>query len=236
MEKVQKVSSCLLNSKSRLSVVGTFQVIQDALTELMGTLKIDGITARREYNAFWVFAKTKVKFFKSFEWNDEMFISAYVSSKTLVKLMLNVEIKDKSGNMAICAKTELCPLDADTFGVRKLDSVGVRDDMISNAQTADIEFNRIDEDNLQDLGSVQIKSTNIDFCHHTNNEEYVRLIMNTYSVREMEENPPREMQVVYVSQSFENDILNIKKASKEKKDVFVLEKDEKAVVKCEIIF
>lgn len=60
--------------------------------------------------------------------------------------------------------------------------------------------------------------------------------MNTYSVEEMENKVVKEMEVVYASQSYENDILDVKKAACGARDLIVLEKDGKAVIKCEIVF
>ena len=55
--KHQKVSSAITDSMANLSVIGMFQITEEAVTELTGELNIDGITAKREYNAVWVFTK-----------------------------------------------------------------------------------------------------------------------------------------------------------------------------------
>ena len=46
----------------------------------------------------------------------------------------------------------------------------------------------------------------------------------------------KEMELIYVNQSFENDVLDVQKQSKNGKDLFVLAKGNKPVVKCEIVF
>jgi len=58
--KHQKVSSAITDSMAILSVIGIFQIVEEAVTELMGELNIDGITAKRGYNAVWVYTKNKV--------------------------------------------------------------------------------------------------------------------------------------------------------------------------------
>ena len=57
----------MAGSDECLSILGTFQVVEDAITDLMGELKIDGVTAKEKYNAFWVFTKNRVKIFKKME-------------------------------------------------------------------------------------------------------------------------------------------------------------------------
>ena len=65
LNKKQTISAFMTDTNSNLSIVGSFQIIQDAITELTGLLKIDGITAKEQYNSMWVFTKTVVKFYKN---------------------------------------------------------------------------------------------------------------------------------------------------------------------------
>ena len=46
-----KVSSCMTDPLANLSVIGCFQIAEETVTELMGRLKIDGITVKKAYNA-----------------------------------------------------------------------------------------------------------------------------------------------------------------------------------------
>lgn len=236
MKKTQKVVSSLVNSESKLSIVGTFQVIQDALTELMETLKVDGITEREKYNAFWVYTKTRVKFLKSLKWGEKMHIHVYISNISLAKLYIDMKIGDENGEIALFSRTELCALDITTQKIRKLTTVGITESMLEKHKNSNLTFAKFDVPETSIVDRVKIKYTNIDFCHHTNNLEYVRLIMNTYTVAEVEKNPIKEMEISYISQSFEGDEIDIKKTRLGTSDIFVLEKDTKAIAKCEIMF
>ena len=236
MIKKQKILSSMVNSESNLSVVGTFQIIQDALTELCGVLKIDGPTMKREYNAFWVFTKTRVKILKKLAWNENVKLTAFISKITLAKMYMDVQVKNTLGEVAFYSRTELCALDIKAEKICKLSSVGVSESMVGKNKGMEINFSKIDAEESEPLCRVQIKYTNIDFCHHTNNLEYMRLIMNTYSVAEMEARPIREIEINYISQSFENDLIAMCKTKNANRDVLVLKKDSKPVVKCEILF
>ena len=44
--KHEKVNSCMTDPLANLSVIGCFQIAEETVTELMGKLKIDGITVR----------------------------------------------------------------------------------------------------------------------------------------------------------------------------------------------
>lgn len=236
MKKTLMVSASMLASDGRLSKVGCFQIIQDAITELMGELKIDGFTVKEKYNAFWVFTKTIAKFMKTITWKDKIIISSFISFISVAKMNIDVEIKDKSGEIAIYSRTEICALGAGSQKIMKLSQVGVDNTMLKSCEPIEMVFTKFDGSDLPIIDKVQIKYTNIDFSHHTNNLEYIRLIMNTYSVGEMESKQIREVKIIYSSQSYENDILNIRKVCGENKDLILIEKIENPVVKCEIVY
>ncbi len=99
-----------------------------------------------------------------------------------------------------------------------------------------IAFTRFDMGGLPEYGQVQVKYTNIDFSQHTNNIEYVRFMLDTYSVRELEARPVKEMEIVYTNQSFEDDVLAIHRGSFEGKDIFLLQKEDKVIVRSEMVF
>lgn len=51
LTKTDRVNSYITDPLANLSVIGTFQIAVYAVTELMGSLKIDGLTVKKEYNA-----------------------------------------------------------------------------------------------------------------------------------------------------------------------------------------
>ena len=234
--KKQKVSASIAGSEACLSVFGIFQVVEDSITEMMGELKIDGLTAKEKFNAFWVFAKNRVKIFKKLKWNEEFVASCFISFKSLAKMNIDVFAKNKNDELVFYARVEACALDIAMQRIRKLNTVGVDDAMLAETPLMDVEFCKFDYENLPVTEQVRVRSTNIDMSHHTNNLEYLRFILNTFSVKELETRPIKEIEVIYANQSFENDTLNVHKTSLQNKDVLVLEKENKPIIKCEILF
>lgn len=232
----QIVRASIADTKANLSILGTYQIIQDAITELTGQYNIDNLTLKEKYNAFWVFTKTKIKFIKKLQWNEQIVVNSFISFVSTAKINVDVEIIDKNNDIAIYSKTELCALDIGTQRIRKISTVGVDESMLEDKHPVEIVFTKFVENDLPLIDKVKIKYTNIDFSHHTNNLEYVRIIMNTYSVEQVENKEIKEMEIIYSNQSFENDILDIRKAIFENKDLVILEKNSQPVVKCEITF
>ncbi len=234
--KKQKVSASMAGADECLSVLGIFRVVEDAITEMMGELKIDGLTAKEKYNAFWVFVKNRVKIFRKLRWNEEFVTYCFISYKSLAKMNVDVAAKTPQGELVFYARVEECALDIATQRIRKLSTVGVDESMLAESPLVDIQFCKFDYKNLPIVEEVRVRSTNIDMSHHTNNLEYLRFMLNIFSVEQLETKMVKEMEVIYTNQSFENDILDVHKISLPDKDVIVLQKQEKPIVKCEILF
>ncbi len=233
--KHQKVAASLTDYNANLSPLGAFGIVEDAITEFMGDYKVDGLTAKRVYNAVWVFAKTKIKFLKNIAWNNEYAVVCFFSKISNAIIDIDVGIKNADDELCVYARTELCALDLDSGRIRKVSTVGIGDGFQTETPLTDISFAKIDTENLPAEEQVKIRYTNIDYAVHTNNKEYVRFMLNTYSVSEMDDRPIREMEVVFANQSYEGDVLTVHKGRFSDKDIFAIQKDGKDIVKCEIL-
>ena len=220
---------------ANLSVIGCFQIAEETVTELMGKLKIDGITVNKAYNAAWVFAKSKLKVLSNIAWNEQYTVVGFISKVTRVSIDIDVEIKNKSDELCAYLRVELCALDLQSGKIRRVSTVGVDDSIPAETPETDLTFSKFDAENLPEVAQVKINYTNIDFVGHTNNKEYIRFMLSTYSVRELEERPIKEMDIVYINQTYENDILTVQKDSVRDRDIIVIKKDGNYIVKSEIV-
>ena len=234
--KTYKLGASMIGSDACLSTVGAFHIIEDAITEFMGELNIDGLTVLQKYNAFWVFAKTHAKFLKKLAWGEEYTVTAFISSMSLAKMYEDVTVCDKAGDVLLYARVELCVLDKATQRIKKIATVGVDETMLSNEATEEITFGKFPTCELPLIEQVKVRSTSTDRFHHTNNVEYIRFIMNTYSTHELEARDIKEIEVIYSGQSYENDMLDVMKAESPDRDLIVLQTDGRPVIKCEIVF
>lgn len=234
--KNQKVCASATDSLANLSIIGIFQTVEDAVTELFGNIKIDNITMKKKSNAIWVFIKSRIRKLKDIAWNEGFETTCFISSVTKATVSVDIAIRNTSKELCAYSRVELCALDLQTGRIRKISTLGIDDEIITENPESDIAFTRFNDGELQEKGQVQVKYTGIDLSRHTNNIEYVRFMLNTYSVSELEKYPIREIEVIFVNQSFENDVLSILKRSFEGKDIFAIQRDDKTIVKSEIVF
>ena len=233
--KHQKVGSAITDAMGNLSVLGIFQLVEEAATELMGEMNLDSVTTKKTYNAAWIFTKSKVEIYHQIAWNEECTVVCFVSGRTHASVSIDVGIKNKSDELCAYSRMEMFALDLQSGRLRRLSTVGMDGSVETEAPLAELAFTRFDAENLPEVDRVKVRYTNIDLVRHTNNKEYIRWMLNTYSVRELETRPIRTMEIVYINHYFENDVLTIRKGSVQDREILAVQREDKLIAKCAIV-
>ena len=233
--KQQIVGSNLVGADVNLSTIGLFGIVESAITEGMAALKIDGLTIKQKYNAFWVFTKNRIKIFGKALWGETLTAQSFISNISLVKLNVDTVLKRSDGSILAYSRCEMCPLDGATGHIKRTSEVGVNGTIAAETPLMDVVFEKLDESNLPLVDTVVVRSTNVDYSNHCNNVEYLRFMLNTYTVTELVNNSIKEIEVNYVNQSYEGDTLSVYKSTLDNRDIFSLKKDNQTVIKCEIL-
>ena len=233
--KKEKLPASFCGADVKLSAIGAFTIVEDMVTELMGDLRIDGVTCMREYGAMWVFVRNRIEIPCRLEWMEEYTATSYISSFSKIRLYIDTVLQKADGTVALASRLELCALDLETGKIRKANTVGVGDDTPPEEPLADLAYSREKPAKEQLIDEVTVRSTDIDYCYHTNNISYVRFFMNQYSTEELVEKPVRAIEVQYASQTHEGDSLKIYRCSAEESEAYTIEKDGEKVVSCMIV-
>ena len=231
-KKQQIVGSTQVGADANLSTMGIFGIVEIAITECMGSQHIDGITVSKLYNAFWVFTKNKVKVLGTAKWGEQIEVECFISNVSLVKMDLDTVLKKSDGSIVAYSRCEICPLDIETGRIRRTSTVGINESIVVETPLMDVVFAKFDDGELPQVDAVTVRSTNIDFWQHCNNVEYLRFVLNTYSVAELVERPIKEIEVNYVSQSYEGDELSVHKLVTNDCDLLAIKKNDQTVIKC----
>lgn len=190
---------------------------------------------RENIELFGFFLKSKIKIYQNIAWNEDYAVTCFISKITRASICIDVGIKNRSDALCAYSRVELCALDLQSGRIRKVSTVGVDSRIETYSPLTDISFAKIGEEPLPEAEQIKVRYTNIDYVGHTNNKEYIRFMLNTYSAQELQARPIREMDVAYIDQSYENDMLTVRKGCYYDKDILTVQKEEKTIVKCEIV-
>lgn len=224
----------MCDTKLRLSPIAIFELIEDAASELMGELHIDGATAMREYNAMWVFSKNYIRIFRRPEWREHFEISSYISKHSPLRLFIDTELTSPGGEPLMRSRLEICALDLTTGGLRKPPTLGFREEMEHPFPLPELDFMRFPKSAAQHIGTEKVRSMNLDYCGHTNNVEYVRFILNTFTSEELRAKEISCIEMNYRGQSYEGDTLGIERTAEPGTDTFFITRGDKTAAACRI--
>lgn len=216
-----------------LSPVGAFQRVQNAMTFYFGKMELDSPHLNRRHNATWVVTRNKIEFWKALKWNDHFCAKCRVIGKSTARTILNIGLFNDEGQLCISSRMEMCALALDTKRVRKLSEIGF-DVMELQSEYLESCFDKISANGLESVASRRITLSNLDFNQHTNNVEYTRFLMDTYTLDDVKDKHIQSFQIDYVNQSRLGDELTICKGRSDHKDTIVIRNGDTVVVRSQI--
>lgn len=211
------------------SALMTFQDVAGTHAVFLG---VDDRSILEKDNALWVISKTKMKINKLPIWDDEVTVRTWPMGAEGVRCNRCYQIK-KGDEVLINAISEWVIIDATSRTLRKVETTSYPND-IDWIQEKSIEerFRRFKDDFTdEDLAYKRlVRSGDIDVTHHTNNVTYITMLLDTFSVKELESKQWEDVEVSYLNESFEGETLSIYRKEREDGYYFSIKKDDGKVV------
>lgn len=220
------------DSLMRFKTESIFMIFQDMASRHAVYLGVDDSSLLRNDNAMWVVSKTKVKINKLPRWNDEIRVRTWPMGAEGVRCNRCYQII-KDGEVLINGITEWVIIDATTRSLRKIETTSYPNDIdwIKEKSIED-RFRRFKDDFTEEdlVYKRLIRSGDIDVTHHVNNVTYITMLLDTFSVVELENMTIGEMEVSYLNESLEGELLSIFKKKREDGTYFSIKKEDGRVV------
>jgi len=232
--KKDRLPASYCGADVKLSVEGAFRIVEDMATELMGDQHIDGVTCMREYGGMWVFVRNRIEMPDEIGWMDEYTVTSYISSFSKIRLYIDTVMEKADGTVCLRSRLELCAVDLETGKIRKSETVGVGEKTPAEEPMFEIGYSKEKPARSEKIDEITVRSTDIDYCHHTNNIAYVRYFINQIGVDDLIDHPVSAIEVQYAAQTHEGDTLEVCRCDSESCEAFMIEKDGAKVVSCMI--
>ena len=232
LTKHDRLPASICDADVKLSVEGAFRLVEDMVTELMGAQHIDGVTCMREYGAMWVFVRNRIELPEPLLWLEEYTARSYISSFTRARLYVDTVVEKADGTAVLRSRLEQCAVDLDTGRIRKSETVGVGDSTPAETPLFDMVYSKEKPERDELADEVLVRSSDIDFCKHTNNISYVRYFINQYPVEQLIRHPVRAIELQYVNQTHEGDLLKLYHCKASASEAFMIEHGGSKVTTC----
>ena len=139
----------------------------------------------------------------------------------------------KDGDILINGITEWVIIDATTRTLRRIETTSYPDniDWIKEKSIED-RFRRFKDDFTEEdfVYKRLVRSSDIDVTHHTNNVTYITMLLDSFSISELESITTKEIEVSYLSESFEGETSSIYRKEREDGIYFSIKKEDGKVV------
>lgn len=235
--QTRKISSAFIDSTVKMGIAQSVLMVQDNLTECFNMLSCDGIIFREKFNAFWVFTKTRLRFFRRPDWREEIEAQTFPVSNSGFKTHVNTVLKDKNGNNLVLANQEACVLDFEKHRPLRLTELPYPKENFPQS-VMDEPFEKLDA-NFSESDFVYeqiIRSQHIDMSHHMNNIEYIKLALNVFSDDFLESHDAKVLEVHYTGESKEGQTLRVFKKEENGRNIIKITESERNVFEMMIEF
>lgn len=227
-----KVLSSQIDFEAKTGVVQNFVFVQDNMCEFFKNIDCDGLSMVPTHNCFFVVTKTRLKIMDYARWLDEISLETDIvkSSPARINILTTMKSQEK---MIAYAMQEMCAIDNDTRKMRLLNSTKFPQDINIGNLDLDIAFDKIEADFVGEeylVGTQKVMFSHLDFYRHVNNVEYVKMMLNTFSMEQIEALTFNDIQINYLHECREHDVLKIYRKSNDYGYDFVINNGDNSVV------
>lgn len=212
-----------------------FYMLQNAMTDGFEVMDCGNRGLGRRCNGYWAVTKTKIEIFKRPFWADEVTVKSSYTTDGRLRVYVNTEMFSQSGEKIACGCQELCILDLDTHRPKRLTDTCIPLDSEGNDITQSVTFEKfLKADSVTNSYEHIVRSQNIDMSCHVNNIEYIRMAMDLFAVSELKNLNVASMEVHYIGECREGDILFCERYDSENKSVILIKNGEKTAFEMQI--
>ena len=211
-QKPRTITSAYIDVSGNMGLAQTVLMVQDNITENFGSMKMDGFTVKSR-GCFWVIYKAKFKFLKRPYWRDKVVTTSFPADYELIRVNEHTAITTIDGEPIIYAKQEMCCLSLERHRPIRLTSVGFPSEGFPEGFIKD-DFDRfnVKPEEYKEVYQQKVLPQHIDISHHMNSIEYVKLALNVFSASDLELCTPSELEIHYLGESMEGQMLKIFRA------------------------
>lgn len=226
-----KVMSSYCDSVNRLSpfmMQTLFEELADANATQLG---IDQPTLGERDNAFWVVRRIKFEFRSVVKDHDDVILKTWPSGPEVLKCFRSYQILKPDMEPAVNSLAEWVILDKETRRLRKTDSIQYPDIQFITEKACEPIFKKF-KDTFTESDFVYektIRACDIDISHHTNNTKYCMMVLDSFSIKELEAMTIKEMEIHYEAESLECDVLRIYRQKVDDEWQFAIKRDGKVI-------
>ena len=235
MEKhseILKITPGCTDHNGMLGYYETFRAFMDMAAihaELLGV----GFEAMFKRRLFWLTVKTRVDFSRRPKMREEAELLTWPEAPGRLRANRSYEAR-VDGELCIRGRTEWAVIDTDTNRLVPMKGI-FSDELIFDIPAAiDEPFAQIPDEFTPDeqYSDYTVRSIDIDVGGHMNNAAYVRTLIGSLSIKELNAIDPKSITVIFRAPCHEGDLLKLYRHDTETYSDFKMMREDETVLLC----
>lgn len=234
-----KVLSSMTDANAEVGLSFALSYLQDNMCEYFYNMGCDGISMIPRANCFWVMTKTKIKFNNKIKWLDRVTLETDLIKKSPARLVLANNVLGADGSTLIEGIQEICAMDSESRKIRLIKTTLLPEDVeVNNGLNEGMEFGKMEEELSEEnlVKVITVDSRNIDYFGHTNNVEYVKIMLSTFDAEALKNLSPKAFEIHYIHESKYGEKLNVYREKMDNEYLFEVKCGERVVCKSRLTF
>ena len=235
MSRELTVLPSMCDGGSLLSIQSALDMFQDTATLHADNFDIgpEGMNRRR---LFWIISKIRIHIYRMPEMMERVVSSTWIQAAERVSCERDYSITSGDEVLAY-GRSVWAMISRDTGRLFPLNGLypELNFDVAPPDERPFVRMNRRFED-AEEIGQYTIRSIDIDLGGHMNNVNYVRAVLGCFTSEELAEMDIKELEVNFISQSFEGETLRfvMRESEDSAKEIGAINTEGKVVFTCMI--
>ena len=209
-ERRQIIAPSMCDASGRIGLSAAFALFQDIASEHAEELGV-GFADMVQRGAFWLTVRTRVHFYRRAALMQTVDVRTWPAAPGSTRCDRFYSMSAQ-GQTLIEGRTEWCVYDLAAKAVRPLSEAGFREGLVySGERVLDAPYARFRHDftDSDRVATFAVRPSDVDVGRHMNNVAYLRLLVDSFSVDEMERMKVREMEILFCMPCFEGEELDV---------------------------
>ena len=227
LDKDEVLCTSKLDYRGQLKTAGLFDLFMDLAAQQAEDLGV-GFHDMMAHRAFWLAVRTRVRIYRTPGYMDKVTVRTWPGAHGQVKFDRFYRLS-MDGETLAEGRTEWAAQNVDTGRVMKPDDFGYPTDMEPLPErVCDGPFTRFREKPLEEnrLCTYTVCSRDIDTGRHMNNVAYVRMLMGTFTLAELDRMDIAEVEIAYSAACREGEELTVYRRRDEEGWHFLVQKPD----------
>lgn len=210
LEKDIRIPVSLCDSTGHLDVPGFFTIFMDMASEHATDINI-GMDNLGEKGLIWLAVKSKIVFHEKPETFSTVTAATWPAQPARIRAD-RLYTMTQSGRLIAEGKNEWAIFHPESGKLVKFDTIYPQDFQHCEEVVCDVPYAKLKGDfaDAQEIYRYKVASGDLDTSRHMNNVEYVKVMFNAFSSRQLARMDIASMDIAYKNQCFEGEELSVR--------------------------